>query len=462
MLSKRTVVLTLVVALALSSLGIVSANAASTVTGRSAQAQEAAPGWLGVLVRDADDGVLIEEVTADSPAEDAGLKAGDIILAVDDTAMESVAQLVETIQSYAAGDTVTLTVLTDGDETSVEVTLAERPASAVSPRPDVELMPGLQGRMNMWGLDLALTSDGLLVQSIDPDSPLAESGLQEDDLITAIDGELVSDMLPRAMLRLMRGDETVTLTVLRDGEAVEVELNIAELIGSLPSIPDSMTAVARPTQLGIRYRTLTPEIAEDEGLSVEQGALVTEVYDGTPAAEAGLQAGDAITAVNGDVVDEQRTLGERLYAYDEGDVVTLTVLRGGEELSVEVTLGSRGRFFPFGELMPGDDVMPYGFYHHMQPGQGQGRGRGRGGMMPYRFFGQPGSDTMPYGRFEFHMQPGRGMRGFLGENFFENHPFMKDFLDNLPGGSFEFRFGPQNTVPDTGESSTTTDNGLNA
>lgn len=447
MLSKRTVVLTLVVALALSSLGIVTASAASTVTGHSAQAQNAAPGWLGVLVRDTDDGVTIEEVTADSPAEDVGLKAGDIILAVDDTAMDSVAQLVETIQSYAAGDTVTLTVQVDGDETDVVITLAERPAEVVSPRPDVELMPGLQGRMNMWGLDLELTGDGLLVKSIDAESPLAESGLQENDLITAIDGEAVTDMLPRAMLQLMRGDETVTLTVLRDGEEVEVELNIAELVGTMPMFSDSVTAVARPTQLGVSYRTLTAEIAEDEGLGVEQGALVDEVFEDTPAAEAGLQAGDVITAVDGDVVDEQRTLGERLYAYDEGEVVTLTVLRDGEELSVEVTLGPRGQFLPFDRMMPGDDVMPYGFYHHMQPGQG--RGRGRGGMMPY-------------GRFEFHMQPGSGMRGFLGEDFFENHPFMKDFLDNLPEGQFEFRFGSPDSLPDTDESSTTTDNGLNA
>lgn len=460
MLSKRTVVLTLVVALALSGLGIFTASAASTVTVRSAQAQSAIPGWLGVLVRDTDDGVLIEEVTADSPAEDVGLKTGDIILAVDDTAIDSVAQLVETIQSYAAGDTVTLTVQVDGEETNVVVTLAERPASIVSPRPNVELLPGLQGRMNLWGLDLELTRDGLLVKSIAPDSPLAASGLQENDLITAIDGEAVTDLLPRAMLQLMRGDETITFTVLRGGEEIAVELNIADLIGTMPMFSDSVTAVARPTQLGVSYRTLTAEIAEGEGLTDEQGALVTAVYDDTPAADAGLQVGDVITAVEGDVVDERRTLGERLYAYDEGEVVALTVLREGEELSVEITLGPRGQFFPFDQMMPGDDVMPYGFYHHMQPGQG--RGRGRGGMMPYGFFGQPGSDTMPYGQFYFHMQPGSGMRGFLGEDFFENHPFMKDFLDNLPEGQFEFRFGSPDSLPDTDDSSTTTDNGLNA
>jgi len=86
-----------------------------------------------------------------------------------------------------------------------------------------------------------------------------------------------------------------------------------------------------------------------------------------------LQAGDIIVAVDGDAVDARRTLPERLYAYDEGDVVTLTVRRGDEELAIEVTLGpaSGGQFW--GGMM--GNMPSWG------GGMGQGRGFNWGGQM---------------------------------------------------------------------------------
>ena len=100
-----------------------------------------------------------------------------------------------------------------------------------------------------------------------------------------------------------------------------------------------MMPAARPSQLGVSFQTIDADLAAEKDLLVTEGALIIEVYEDTPAAQAGLQAGDIIVAVDGDAVDARRTLPERLYAYDEGDVVTLTVRRGDEELAIEVTLG---------------------------------------------------------------------------------------------------------------------------
>lgn len=68
------------------------------------------------------------------------------------------------------------------------------------------------------------------------------------------------------------------------------------------------------------------------------GAQVYMVLPGSPADEADLTIGDVITAVNDEVVDEEHTLFDRIRAYEPGDTVTLTVLRDGETLTVEITL----------------------------------------------------------------------------------------------------------------------------
>ena len=69
------------------------------------------------------------------------------------------------------------------------------------------------------------------------------------------------------------------------------------------------------------------------------GARVEEVVSGSGAEAAGLELGDVITAVNGTQLTESGDLRVRIIEQAPGDSVTLTVLRGGEELSLVATLG---------------------------------------------------------------------------------------------------------------------------
>jgi hypothetical protein len=74
-------------------------------------------------------GVIVQHVVEDSPAESAGLQAGDVITALDGTPVESAQALTESIAGHTPGDVVTLTVvrLNDGNERQVDVTLAAHP-----------------------------------------------------------------------------------------------------------------------------------------------------------------------------------------------------------------------------------------------------------------------------------------------------------------------------------------------
>lgn len=93
--------------------------------------------------------------------------------------------------------------------------------------------------------------------------------------------------------------------------------------------------------LGIFYRMIDGQVAAAEGLPVQNGALVSDVSPGTPAAQAGLQGGDIIIAVDGVPLGFQNTLRYVLTQYQPGDTVQLTVRRGDEELELPLTLGTR-------------------------------------------------------------------------------------------------------------------------
>jgi serine protease Do len=76
---------------------------------------------------DVDSGAAVLEVGPGTPADEAGLRAGDIIVGLNDTPIESSGDLLGALRDYQPGDTVQLTVVRDDDEKTLNVTLAERP-----------------------------------------------------------------------------------------------------------------------------------------------------------------------------------------------------------------------------------------------------------------------------------------------------------------------------------------------
>ncbi len=102
--------------------------------------------------------------------------------------------------------------------------------------------------------------------------------------------------------------------------------------------------LARP-YIGVWYMPVTPTLAEERDLPVDYGAFIATargddpVIAGSPAAEAGLEAGDVIVAVNGDQLSAEVDLQISLLPYAPGDTVTLRVLRGNSVREVDVTLG---------------------------------------------------------------------------------------------------------------------------
>jgi S1-C subfamily serine protease len=104
-----------------------------------------------------------------------------------------------------------------------------------------------------------------------------------------------------------------------------------------------------PAWLGISGAELDATIAKDQGLSVQQGVLVTGIVPGGPAAGAGLRGGqgqneriprggDVITAVDGKAVKNMSELADQVAGHKPGDKVTLTIMRDGKQQQLTVTL----------------------------------------------------------------------------------------------------------------------------
>jgi membrane-associated protease RseP (regulator of RpoE activity) len=118
-----------------------SGSSASAAPGAQEQQQQE-KAWLGVYFVRAADGVTIAYVIADSPADTAGLKRGDVIKAVNGTAVETPQEFRDQLKDKQVGDTVTLNIDRDGQTQDVSVTLEARPEPLA---PAIPLLPELEG-----------------------------------------------------------------------------------------------------------------------------------------------------------------------------------------------------------------------------------------------------------------------------------------------------------------------------
>jgi len=91
--------------------------------------------------------------------------------------------------------------------------------------------------------------------------------------------------------------------------------------------------------LGVTYQAVADDQAKQNGLAAGEGALVSSVVEGSPAAQAGLQAGDIIVSVDGQRLTNPSLLRYLVMAHAPGDSATLVVVRDGKDQTVVVKLG---------------------------------------------------------------------------------------------------------------------------
>jgi serine protease Do len=96
-------------------------------------------------------------------------------------------------------------------------------------------------------------------------------------------------------------------------------------------------ALIRP-YLGVNYQTIDPTIARMYSLPVQYGAYVTDVGSGSPADKAGIRVDDIITRLNDIPIDDTHPYINVLYSFAPGDTINVTVARGSQTKTFNVTL----------------------------------------------------------------------------------------------------------------------------
>lgn len=187
------------------------------------------------------------------------------------------------------------------------------------------------------------TEDGVLIDDVIDDSPAEDAGMRKGDVIVKFDGEDIrnSEELSNAVAKHEPGDE-VQVAVLRDGDEKTFDVNL----GKSRSMRDTYTFNSPSSKcfgnsgnnswsffsddggyLGVSTIELSEQLADYFG--AKTGVLVSEVEEDSPAAAAGLKAGDIIVKVEDKFVDTPSELRDVIRDYNKGDKVNIEVFRKG-------------------------------------------------------------------------------------------------------------------------------------
>ena len=210
-----------------------------------------ARGWLGVNIQAVTDdlaaglgmakaeGALVAGITDDSPAAKAGLRQGDVIVAVDGNRIEQMRELPRLIAGIAAGKDAQLTIRRDGAEKTLTVNIGKMPETEKLASVETDRGGEVRLGMTLAAIDGTLRSrfripdsvTGVLVVNVDPDGIAAEKGLQPGDVIRRVSDTAATS--PSAVARAVEAAakdkrKAVLVLVTRDGNDRYVALPLRD------------------------------------------------------------------------------------------------------------------------------------------------------------------------------------------------------------------------------------------
>jgi len=173
-------------------------------------------------------------------------------------------------------------------------------------------------------------TDGALIGDVVSGGPAEEAGLKEGDIVTAYDGKPIENVTQlRSFVAQTRPGTKAALEVFRNGKHETLSVRIGELKDD--ELPASTSGQDVDEDLGLKVRTLTPELADRLGYDDVAGVVVTEVEPYSPAAEAGLQPRDVILRVAGKPVADAAAFRKALADNDLTQGVRLRIRSGDTE-----------------------------------------------------------------------------------------------------------------------------------
>ena len=235
-------------------------------------------------------------------------------------------------------------------------------------------MTGSQGSKAWLGVSVEEETEspdgGARVSRVIDDSPAAQIGLQEGDIIVSLDGRRVYG--PAGLTEAIRSQDPgtrVEIEIVRDGqnqalsaelgerprswsvrmhgegddtfhfqwaqEEFEQQMEHLQHMNVAPRVWTHLRGIGHRPKLGVQLTDVTPELREHLGGRRDAGVLVGKVLKGMPAEMAGVEVGDLIESLDGGTIEDAGDLVEALHE-SAGQTIQLGIVRDGRPLSIDV------------------------------------------------------------------------------------------------------------------------------
>jgi S1-C subfamily serine protease len=249
-------------------------------------------GYLGVVADDraaVGSGVDLIEVVDGSPAEKAGLKAGDVVTKIGDHSIRTLDDFADALRDLPVGSAVRFTIEREGEPKQAEAKLAARPPAQSRRFPNFGRLDEAGPRMSLLGVrvepvdsqskvaEKLPVAKGAYVVRVAEGSPAAIAGIPVQSVIVAVDGQEVADPDDlKQLIAATRPGQEIKVDYYSRGKLVERRVTLAEFMPESPVVatdepPQAADGPAEPLtdqqrieQLERRVRSLEARLAEFE------------------------------------------------------------------------------------------------------------------------------------------------------------------------------------------------------
>ena len=177
--------------------------------------------------------------------------------------------------------------------------------------------------------------NGAIISQVIKNSPAEDAGVEEQDVIIAVDGVKVADSSNlKNLISSGRPDDKTKLTVIRDGH----ERNLIVTLGTRPGEKELAETFRYGEKLfdvlGLQVETLKNVDGKELRADSSNGVKVVDIKKGSPAYDNNIKRGDIITEVSKSIIKNENDYESELDAFSEGDTIMLRIIRNGSPLYV--------------------------------------------------------------------------------------------------------------------------------
>jgi len=185
------------------------------------------------------------------------------------------------------------------------------------------------------------SAKGVIVSEVVKDSPAEKAGLLRGDVILRFDGKEIENAHKLSQLAAATAPNTqVKIELLRDGKEKTISLEV----GTMPEGEQKIVPPEEKSDWGMIVQELTPQLAQQLGLEPgTTGVVISDVKEGSPAADAGLRPGDLITELNRTAIKNLNDYQQALQKVKKGENLLLLIKRAAGSFYTVLTPSASGQ-----------------------------------------------------------------------------------------------------------------------